>query len=70
MQAVVITGMAQGIGREVARLLARSKVPLAGFDVDAEGIESLKKELEEAGCDHPLATLDIARRPGPPQIWG
>ena len=64
MQAVVITGMAQGIGREVARLLARSKVPLAGFDVDAEGIESLKKELEEAGCDHLLATLDIADRPG------
>jgi short-subunit dehydrogenase len=64
MQAVVITGLAQGIGREVARLLARSKVPVAGFDVDKEGIESLKKEFEEAGCDHLLTTLDIADRPG------
>jgi short-subunit dehydrogenase len=64
MQAVVITGMAQGIGREVARLLARSKVPVAGFDVDKEGIESLRKEFEEAGCDHLLTTLDIADRPG------
>jgi len=64
MQAVVITGLAQGIGREVARLLAGSKVPVAGFDVDEDGIESLKKELEQAGCGHLLMTLDIADRPG------
>ncbi len=64
MQVVVITGLAQGIGREVARLLAESKVPVAGFDVDKDGIESLEKELEKAGCDHLLMTLDIADRPG------
>jgi short-subunit dehydrogenase len=64
MQAVVITGLGQGIGREVATLLARSKVPVAGFDVDKEGIESLNKEFEKAGCDHLLTTLDIADRPG------
>jgi len=64
MQAVVITGLAQGIGREVAKLLAEAKVPVAGFDVDEDGIESLKKEFEEAGCDHLLMTLDIADRPG------
>jgi short-subunit dehydrogenase len=64
MQAVVITGLAQGIGREVAKLLAASKVPVAGFDVDEDGIESLKKEFEEAGCDNLLITLDIADRPG------
>jgi short-subunit dehydrogenase len=64
MQTVVITGLAQGIGREVALLLARSKVPVAGFDVDKDGIESLDKELEAAGCDHLLTTLDIADRPG------
>jgi len=64
MQAVVITGLGQGIGREVARLLARSKVPVAGFDVDKEGIESLAKEFEQAGCVHLLTTLDIADRPG------
>jgi short-subunit dehydrogenase len=64
MQAVVITGLAQGMGREVAKLLAASKVPVAGFDVDEDGIESLKKEFEEAGCDHLLITLNIADRPG------
>ena len=64
MQVAVITGLAQGIGREVAKLLAGSKVSVAGFDVDEDGIESLKKEFEEAGCDHLLMTLDIADRPG------
>jgi len=64
MQAVVITGLAQGIGREVAKLLAGSKVPVAGFDVDGDGIESLKREFEKAGCDHLLITLDVADRPG------
>jgi short-subunit dehydrogenase len=64
VQAVVITGLAQGIGREVARRLARSKVPVAGFDIDADGVESLKKEFEAAGCDHVLTTLDITDRPG------
>ena len=61
MQAVVITGLAQGIGREVATLLARSKVPVAGFDVDKEGIESLKEEFAKAGCDHLLTTVDMAQ---------
>jgi len=64
MQVVVITGLAQGIGREVAKLLAKSKTPVAGFDVDDEGIASLKKELDQAGCDHLLTTLDISDRPG------
>jgi short-subunit dehydrogenase len=64
MQVVVITGLAQGIGREVAKLLAASKVPVAGFDIDTEGLESLKGELEKAGGEHLLVELDIADRPG------
>ena len=64
MHAVVITGIAQGMGREVARLLAGSKVPLAGFDVDGDGIGSLRAELENAGCPNLLTALDITDRPG------
>ena len=64
MQAVVITGIAQGIGREVARLLARSQTPVAGFDVDVEGIAALQAELERVGCPHLLTTLDITDRRG------
>ena len=64
MQVVVITGLAEGIGREVAKLLARSGTSVAGLDVDDEGIESLRKELSEAQSEHLLVTLDIADRPG------
>ncbi len=64
MQVVVVTGLAQGIGREVAKLLAKSGTAVAGFDVDAEGLESLRAELEQVECDYLLETLDIADRPG------
>jgi short-subunit dehydrogenase len=64
MHAVVITGIAQGMGREVAKLLARSQVPLAGFDVDTDGIGALRAELDSAGCPHLLTVLDITERPG------
>ena len=64
MQVVVITGVAQGMGREVAKLLAGPETAVAGFDINAEGIETLRSELGEADCEHLLLTLDIADRPG------
>ena len=64
MRAVIITGIAQGMGREVATLLAGSKVPLAGFDVDGDGIGALRAELESAGCPNLLMALDITDRRG------
>ena len=62
MQTVVITGIAQGMGREVAKLLAPSQVPIAGFDIDADGIASLQADLERVGCPHLLTALDITDR--------
>ena len=64
MQVVVITGLAQGMGREVALRLAASGDAVAGFDVDAEGVESLRAELKAKGSDPLLATLDVCDRPG------
>ena len=61
---VVITGLAQGMGREVACMLASSGASVAGFDMDAEGIADLKVTLEKIGGDHFLTTLDITDRPG------
>ncbi len=63
-QTVVITGLADGMGREVAKLLAASGDSVAGFDVDEEGIVSLRKELSNLGGEHLLVTLDITDRPG------
>lgn len=63
-QVIVITGLAQGMGREVARMLAARVAAIAGFDMDAEGIESLKAELDKLGAHHHLVPLDITDRPG------
>ncbi|MBI3785747.1 MAG: SDR family NAD(P)-dependent oxidoreductase [Deltaproteobacteria bacterium] len=64
MQVVVITGLAQGMGREVALRLAAAGDAVAGFDVDAGGIESLRGELQARGSDALLTTLDVCDRPG------
>ncbi len=63
-QVVVITGLAQGMGREVALRLAAAGDIVAGFDVDAVGVESLRAELQARGCEALLATLDVCDRPG------
>ena len=61
---VVITGLAQGMGRQVACLLAEAGNNVAGFDMDADGIEALKKDLDRIGGDHFLKAMDITDRPG------
>ena len=63
-QVVVITGLADGMGREVAKILAAAGDSVAGFDVDAEGVASLGKELEGGPDRHLLTAMDITDRPG------
>jgi len=62
-QVVVITGLAQGMGREVARIVARRGGAVAGFDLDRDGVKSLEEELHGIGGTHLLETLDITDRP-------
>src|SRR5512143_1825824 len=64
MRVVVITGLAQGMGREVALRLAAAGDVVAGFDVDAAGIESLRAEMQRTGCDTFLTALDVGDRAG------
>jgi NAD(P)-dependent dehydrogenase (short-subunit alcohol dehydrogenase family) len=64
MQVVVITGLAQGMGREVARQLSHSGASIAGFDIEEQGVASLRGELEGGGGEHLLETLDISDRAG------
>ena len=63
-QVIVITGLAQGMGRQVAKLLARQGHSIAGFDRDGQGIDSLKNELDNIGGSHFLTQLDIIDRKG------
>lgn len=63
-QVVVITGLAQGMGREVAKMLAKAGDRIAGFDMDGESITSLREELDALGAAHLLETMDISDRKG------
>jgi len=61
---VVITGLADGMGREVAKMLAASGDRVAGFDRDSSGCGTLAGELEQIGGDHVVESLDIKDRQG------
>ena len=63
-QVIVITGLAQGMGREVAKMLAKDGDRIAGFDMDGESIKSLRGELDALGASHLLETMDISDRKG------
>lgn len=62
-QVVVITGLADGMGRHVAKMLAQAGHCVAGFDMAAKGIASLASEMKGIGGDHLLETIDITDRP-------
>ncbi|MCN9242357.1 SDR family NAD(P)-dependent oxidoreductase [Streptomyces sp. RY43-2] len=64
IQRVVISGLADGMGRRTALLLADQGMSIAGFDVDEAGLASLREELDAKGTDHHLVPLDIRDRAG------
>ena len=61
-QVIVITGLAHGMGLETARMLGKEGHAVAGFDMDAEGVGSLREELDSAGVDNLLESIDITDR--------
>ncbi|MBU0973001.1 MAG: SDR family NAD(P)-dependent oxidoreductase [Proteobacteria bacterium] len=61
-QVVVITGLAQGMGREVAKMLAQSGDSVAGFDMNEADLLDLKLELDAIGGDHLLEPINIMDR--------
>ena len=63
-QVIVITGLAQGMGRDVALRLAKRGSHIAGFDLDAAELEALREELDGLGVEHHLVALDITHREG------
>jgi short-subunit dehydrogenase len=61
---IVITGLGEGMGREVAKILAGNGYSVAGFDMNGTAVESLKKELKAIGGDHYLIAMDVTNRKG------
>lgn len=61
-QVVVITGLADGMGRATAKNLARAGCSIAGFDIDSGKLSTLQEELSAIGGDHLLEEIDIIDR--------
>ncbi len=63
-QVVVITGCAQGMGREVTKILAAKGVAVAGFDLDGKGLLELEHELAGMRGGHHFEKLSVTDRKG------
>ena len=61
---VVITGAANGIGRELAERLGRAGARLALADIDEERLRPLAEKLRGEGVDVVDTVLDVAQPDG------
>jgi NAD(P)-dependent dehydrogenase (short-subunit alcohol dehydrogenase family) len=59
---VVVTGASRGVGRGIARYLARAGVKLVVSARGAEGLAGVSAELDEVGAAHVARTADAADR--------
>lgn len=55
----VVTGAARGLGRRFALDLSRGGAIICAFDLDWEGLSSLKEEIEGAGGTVDIQVLDV-----------
>lgn len=56
----LLTGAASGIGRATAHLFADEGARLAIADINAEGVQSVAKEINDAGGEAVAWTLDVS----------
>ena len=57
---VVVTGAASGIGREIARAFAARGADLALADINEEGLQKIKEELESQGRKVYAQVVDVS----------
>lgn len=67
-KAVVVTGAASGIGKEMALAFARRGARLAVADIDEKGLLGLRGELERMGADVHHRVVDVSD-PGQVESW-
>ncbi len=61
-RAVIVTGAASGMGRATAHLFADEGAMVAVTDINAEGVETVTKEITDAGLRARGWQLDMASR--------
>ncbi len=57
---VVVTGAANGIGREMSLAFARRGARLALADIDGEGLRKVRAELDALGTDAYIQVVDVS----------
>jgi NAD(P)-dependent dehydrogenase (short-subunit alcohol dehydrogenase family) len=60
-KSAVITGAANGIGRATADVFAEEGARIVATDIDAEGLERLRADLEDRGADCVTVVGDVSR---------
>lgn len=58
---VMITGGAKGIGKAIALAFAKDGAKVALVDIDKEGLETLKREIERKGGEAIVIACDISK---------
>ncbi len=58
----IVTGAAKGMGREVSLDVAREGARVVGSDIDPQGLELLRKEMEATGAQCDVIMCDVASR--------
>jgi len=56
----LVTGSARGIGREIAKVLCRDGFSVMLSDINAEGLETTKREFASCGCSVSAFPADIS----------
>ena len=57
----IVTGAGQGIGRVIARRLARDGFAIAIVDINAAALETVKQEIEDLGTSALAITADLTK---------
>ena len=61
LKVAVVTGAAQGIGRAIAHRLARDGFAVAIVDINADGLDEVKKEIEGLGSQALTLKADLTK---------
>ena len=59
----IVTGASKGIGREIAKILARQNIKvIANYNRSEEKAIKLKEELEKEGIEIDIVKADVSKR--------
>ena len=65
----IITGAGVGIGKAIAKIFAEAGADLILLDMNGEGLEKNKKELENSGCRVDNYVVDVSEKKQIDDFW-